>query len=72
MEIDFEIVKTSRDKDAILAKNFVYNYKITNKDGCNCYVFNQGNYYSSQTVQNEKFCKFNGKLILTEDLALSH
>jgi hypothetical protein len=35
-------------------------------------VCNQANCYSSLTVQNEKICKVNGKLILTQCLALSH
>jgi hypothetical protein len=57
MKRDFEIVKTTRDNDPILAQNFVYNYKVTNKDGSNHYVCNRANCYSSLTVQNETICK---------------
>jgi hypothetical protein len=72
MKIDFEIFKKTKDNDAIFAQNFVYNYKVTNKDGSNHYVCNRANCYSSLTVQNETICKVNGKLILNQDLALSH
>ena len=75
MEIDFEIVKTTKNKDAILSQNFVYNYKDTNKDDSKHYVCNQAKCYSSLTVQsgeNGKVYRVNGKLILNQDLTLSH
>ena len=72
MEIDFEIVKTSKNKDAILSQNFEYNYKDTNKDGSKHYVCNQAKCYSSLTVQSGVVYKVNGKLILNQDLTLSH
>ena len=72
MDIDFEIVRTTKNKDAVLAQNFVYNYKDTNKDDSKHYVCNQAKCYSSITVHNGTICKVNGKIISNQDLTLSH
>ena len=36
--IMYEVMKTSKDKDAILCQNYVYNYKTQNKDQSIIYV----------------------------------
>ena len=52
IDLEIEIVKTTKDKDAILSQNFVYNYKNTNKDNSKHYVCNQPGCYSSITILN--------------------
>ena len=60
-KIDFEKVKTTKDKDAILSRNFVYNFKCENKDSSQHFVCNHGGCYSSLTVLNGSIIKVNGK-----------
>jgi hypothetical protein len=72
IDLEIEIVKTTKDKDAILSQNFVYNYKNTNKDNSKHYVCNQPGCYSSITILNGEVKKVKGQKICTNDLRLSH
>ena len=59
--LTFELVKTSKDQDAILCNNFVYNFKNDNKDSSQHFVCNKPGRYSSLTVLNDVILKVNGK-----------
>ena len=72
IEIKFEVVQTTKNKDAILAQNFVYNFKHANKDDSKHYVCNNTGCYSSLTVLNSEVKKVNGKKIVSPDLNLTH
>jgi hypothetical protein len=39
--IEYEVVKTTKLKDAILSQNYVYNFKCENKDSSIMFVMSQ-------------------------------
>jgi hypothetical protein len=59
--LTFEKVITTKDNEAILCNNFVYNYKIQNKDSSIHFVCNVPGCYSSLTLLNDVIMKVNGK-----------
>ena len=59
--LTFELVKTTKDQDAILCNNFVYNFKNENKDLSQHFVCNKPGCYSSLTVLNDVILKEYGK-----------
>ena len=69
--LEYKIIKTSKDKDAILIQNFIYNFKSKNKDLSHHYVCNQGKCYSSITIRHGVIIKINGKKT-TEINAIVH
>jgi hypothetical protein len=64
--IMYEVVKTSKNKDAILCQNYVYNYKTPNKDQSIIYVCSHDGCYSSLTVLDKTVIKVNGKKATNE------
>ena len=69
--IIFEVVKTTKNKDAILCQNYVYNYKTKNLDSSIHYVCSHSGCYSSITILDGVKIKVDGKKAINET-ELSH
>ena len=64
--IIYEYVKTTKNKDAILCQNYVYNFKTENLDKSRHYVCSHIAYYSSLTILEEVVIKVNGQKATNE------
>jgi hypothetical protein len=69
--IEYEVVKTTKLKDAILSQNYVYNFKCENKDSSKHYVCNVSGCYASIILLDKIVIKVNGKLA-TDESELIH
>ena len=64
MASNFEIKKTTKEKDSVWIEKYQYYFKTpANKDGSKRYVCSKVGCSASVTIINEEVCKVNGVFI---------